>query len=110
MAIDRDILHDSMKDVERLAATNLPQKINIDGDQVGKGLSQLALTLIKLIHELLERQAIRRMESGQLSDDDIERLGTTLMKQSQEIERLRDVFGLDEEDLTLDLGPLGKLV
>lgn len=110
MTSDADLLRDSLQHFERLAAANLPRRINIDGDQVGKGLSQLVLTLIKLLHELLERQAIRRMESGQLSDDDIERLGTTLMQQAQEIERMRDIFGLQEEDLTLNLGPLGKLV
>ncbi|WP_163836689.1 gas vesicle protein K [Spartinivicinus ruber] len=110
MTVDEDLLRDSVQQFEHLFANNLPRQINIDGDQVGKGLSQLVLTLIKLLHELLERQAIRRMETGQLSDDDIERLGTTLMQQAQEIERLRDIFGLREEDLTLDLGPLGKLV
>jgi hypothetical protein len=68
------------------------------------------LTLVKLLHELLERQAIRRMEAGSLSDDDIENLGITLMKQAEEIDRLRKEFNLDEEDLNLDLGPLGKLL
>jgi len=93
-----------------LTAGSLPQRINIDGDKAAKGLSQLVLTVIKLLHELLERQAIRRMETDQLSDAEIECLGTTLMLQAQEIERLREIFGLREEDLTLDLGPLGKLV
>lgn len=110
MTTDEDILRDSIEHFERLAVANLPRHINIDGDQACKGLSQLVLTLVKLLHELLERQALRRMETGQLSDDDIERLGTTLMRQAEEIERLRNSFGLREEDLTLDLGPLGKLV
>ena len=74
------------------------------------GLGQLVLTLIKLLHELLERQAIRRMEAGSLSAPQIERLGLTLMGQAQEIERLRAEFGLQEEDLNLDLGPLGRLL
>ena len=74
------------------------------------GLGQLVLTLVKLLHELLERQAIRRIEAGSLSDQQIERLGLTLMRQAQEIERLRKEFGLEEEDLNLDLGPLGKLL
>jgi len=85
-------------------------RINLDPNGVKNGLGQLALTLVKLLHELLERQAIRRMESGSLSDDEIERLGTTMMKQAQEIERLRKEFGLEEDDLNLDLGPLGKLL
>jgi ribosomal protein S12 methylthiotransferase accessory factor YcaO len=66
--------------------------------------------LVKLLHELLERQAIRRIEAGSLTDQEIERLGLTLMRQAQEIERLRNEFGLEEDDLNLDLGPLGKLL
>jgi hypothetical protein len=58
----------------------------------------------------MERQAIRRIEGGSLSDQQIERLGLTLMRQAQEIERLRKEFGLEEKDLNLDLGPLGKLL
>ena len=84
-------------------------RINIDQNDVKNGLGQLVLTLIKLLHELIERQAIRRIEAGSLSDDEIERLGVTLMKQTQEIDRLRKQFGLEEEDLNIDLGPLGKL-
>lgn len=76
-------------------------RINIDHDNVKNGLGQLVLTLVKLLHELIERQAIRRIEAGFLSDDEIERLGVvTLMKQAQEIDRLRKQFGLEEEDLT----------
>jgi hypothetical protein len=85
-------------------------RVNLDQDNVKNGLGQLVLTLVKLLHELLERQAIRRMDAGSLSDSDIERLGMTFMKQVQEIERLRKEFGLEEKDLNLDLGPLGKLL
>ena len=85
-------------------------KISLDKDSVKNGLGQLVLTLIKLLHELLERQAIRRMEAGSLTDAEIENLGLTLMKQAQEIERLRKEFNLEEKDLNLDLGPLGKLL
>jgi len=59
---------------------------------------------------LMERQAIRRIDAGSLTDQQIERLGITLMRQAQEIDRLRNEFGLEEEDLNLDLGPLGKLL
>ena len=86
------------------------RRINLDQDKVKNGLGQLVLTLVKLLHELLERQALRRIEAGSLSDDEIERVGATLMKQAQEIERLRKEFNLEEEDLNLDLGPLGKLM
>jgi hypothetical protein len=86
------------------------RRLNLDQDSVKNGLGQLVLTLVKLLHELLERQSIRRMDAGTLSDREIEQLGTTLMMQAQEIERLRNEFGLHEEDLNLDLGPLGKLL
>ena len=84
-------------------------RLNVDPDDVKNGLGQLVLTLVKLLHELLERQAIRRMEEGSLSDAQLERLGSTLMLQAEQIERLRKEFGLEEEDLNLDLGPLGRL-
>ena len=85
-------------------------KINLDQDSVKNSLGQLVLTLVKLLHELLERQAIRRIEAGSLSDPEIENIGGTLMKQAEEIERLRKEFGLEKKDLNLDLGPLGKLL
>lgn len=94
----------------RVSASTEGPRINLDQEGVKNGLGQLVLTVVKLLHELLERQAIRRMESGSLNDDQIERLGITLMRQAQEIERLRKEFGLEEEDLNLDLGPLGKLL
>jgi hypothetical protein len=74
------------------------------------GLGQLVLTLIKVLHELLKRQALRRMEAGSLSLAEMERLGVTLMRQAREIERLAKDLGLDLQDLNLDLGPLGKLL
>jgi hypothetical protein len=85
-------------------------RFNLDANHAKNGLGQLVLTLVRLLHELLERQAIRRIDAGSLSDQQIERLGLTLMKQAQQIERLRKEFGLEEEDLNLDLGPLGKLL
>lgn len=94
----------------RVSRGNGEARINLDQDGVKNGLGQLVLTVVKLLHELLERQAIRRVESGSLTDQQVERLGVTLMRQAQEIERLRKEFGLDEDDLNLDLGPLGKLL
>jgi hypothetical protein len=85
-------------------------RLNFDANDAKNGLGQLVLTLVKLLHELLERQAIRRVEAGSLSAQQIERLGLTLMRQAEEIERLRAEFGLAEEDLNLDLGPLGRLL
>ena len=105
-----------MNTVGRDLETALQQKLEppqrrlaLDEGKLKNGLGQLVLTLVKLLHELLEKQAIRRMEGGSLSDDETERLGTALMRQAEEIERLRVEFGLSEEDLNLDLGPLGKL-
>lgn len=85
-------------------------RLNLQNGETKNGLAQLVLILVKMLHELLEKQAIRRMESKTLSDDEIERLGMTLMKQAEELERMRKEFGLEEEDLNLDLGPLGKLL
>jgi hypothetical protein len=84
-------------------------RLNLDPENVKNGLGQLVLTLVKLLHELLERQAIRRIDSGSLTDDEIEAVGVTLMRQSEELDRLCKEFGLAEEDLNIDLGPLGKL-
>lgn len=107
----------SMSDFARIMQTGAPgspggktTRLNLDQDHIKNGLGQLVLTLVKLLHELLERQGIRRIEAGNLTDDQIERLGLTLMKQAQEIDRLRQEFGLEEEDLNLDLGPLGQLL
>jgi hypothetical protein len=81
-----------------------------DREDVARGLAQLVLTLIELLRQLMERQAIRRVEAGGLSDEEIERLGQALMALEERMEELREHFGLAEEDLNLDLGPLGKLL
>lgn len=85
-------------------------RVNVDGAQVRKGLGQLVLTLVKVLHEVMEKQAIRRMESGTLSDEEVEKVGSTLMLQAREIGRLCREFGLEESDLNVDLGPLGRLL
>lgn len=101
------IMHDGFS--RQLSGGHTP-RINLDQDNLKNSLGQLVLTLVKLLHELLERQSIRRIEAGTLTDEQIERLGITLLKQAQEIDRLRREFGLDEEDLNIDLGPLGQLL
>jgi hypothetical protein len=90
--------------------TQTRARLELDPERVKNGLGQLVLTLIKLLHEVLERQALRRIDAGSLTEEQVERLGLTLMQQAEEIERLRREFGLEEEDLNLDLGPLGKLL
>ena len=74
------------------------------------GLAQLVMVLVKLLHELMERQAVKRIDGGALTDEEVERLGTTLMRQAEEIRRLQKTLGLTDEDMNLDLGPLGKLI
>lgn len=85
-------------------------RLNLRQEDVKNGLGQLVLTLVKLLHELLEKQAIHRIEAGSLTEPEIERLGVTLMRQAQEIDRLRRAFNLEDEDLNIDLGPLGRLL
>lgn len=87
-----------------------PRRMNLDQEKKKNGLAQLVLTVVKLLHELLEKQAIRRIDGGGLTDEEIERLGFTLMRQSEEIARIAREFGLESDDLNLDLGPLGKLL
>lgn len=101
---------DTLAGLPRGSANGQAARINLDQNDVKNGLGQLVLTLIRLLHELLERQAIRRIDAGSLTDEQIERLGVTLMRQAQEIERLKEEFGLRDEDLNLDLGPLGTLL
>jgi hypothetical protein len=90
--------------------TASPRRVNADPEQVERGLAQLVLTLIELLRQLMERQALRRMEQGTLSDDQIERLGETFMRLEQRMEELKEHFGLTDRDLNLDLGPLGDLL
>ncbi len=85
-------------------------RLRLEQDNVKNGLGQLVLTVVKLLHELLEKQALRRIEAGSLTDAQIERLGLALMQQAEEIDRLRHEFHLEEDDLNLDLGPLGRLM
>jgi hypothetical protein len=82
----------------------------LDEDDPAKGLAQLVLSLVELLRQLMERQAVRRVEAGGLSDEQVERLGTTLMLLQQRMAELREAFGLTEEELSLDLGPLGRTV
>jgi CRISPR/Cas system-associated endonuclease Cas1 len=85
-------------------------RVNADPDDVGRGLAQLVLTVIELLRQLIERQAIRRVEAGGLSDEQIERLGQALIALEQQMEELKDDFGVTDADLNLDLGPLGSLL
>jgi hypothetical protein len=87
-----------------------PRRVDADPERVERGLAQLVLTLVELLRQLMERQALRRMENGSLTDEEVERLGETFMKLAQRMEELKVEFGLEERDLNLDLGPLGDLL
>jgi CII-binding regulator of phage lambda lysogenization HflD len=86
------------------------QRIDCNPESLEQGLARLVLSLIELLRRLLERQAIRRMEGGSLSDDQIENMGLSLMKLEQKIHELCTSFGLKPADLNLELGPLGNLL
>ncbi|HEV8099908.1 MAG TPA: gas vesicle protein K [Gaiellaceae bacterium] len=87
-----------------------PRRVNADPEQVEKGLAQLVLTLVELLRQLMERQALRRMDNGTLTDEQIERLGDTFLKLDRRMQELTEHFGLEEGDLNLNLGPLGDLL
>jgi hypothetical protein len=84
-------------------------RLNADPDRVERGLAQLVLAVVDLLRELMERQALRRMEAGSLDEEEVERLGTAFMKLNERMAELKDEFGLTDEDLALNLGPLGNL-
>ncbi|ATL84992.1 gas vesicle protein K [Streptomyces samsunensis] len=92
------------------AAPAPPSRVDIDRDSVGRDLVALVLTVVELLRQLMERQAIRRIDAGGLSEDQVERIGTTLMLLDQRMAELCDQHGLTPEDLNLDLGPLGTLL
>lgn len=104
------VLAGVVEELERAGETCGPARINADRGTAERGLAQLVLTIVELLRQLMERQAIRRMESGSLSDEQVERMGDTFMELDRRMAELRDHFGLEPEDLNLDLGPLGKLL
>ncbi len=85
-------------------------RIALDPQSVKKGLGQLVLTLVELIRQLLEKQAIRRIEGGSLTEEEVERLGLTFLELDKQMKWLKKEFDLTDKDLNLDLGPLGKLL
>jgi hypothetical protein len=87
-----------------------PRRVTADPEKVEQGLAQLVLTLVELLRQLMERQALRRMDEGTLTDEQVERLGLTFMRLSERMDELKETFGLRDEDLNLDLGPLGSLL
>ena len=90
-------------------ARALPERIDADPSKVEQGLARLVLTVIEMLRKVLEHQAVRRMDGGTLSEAEVERLGLALAQLDGRMQELKAVFGLTDEDLDIDLGPLGRL-
>ncbi|ASF40482.1 MULTISPECIES: gas vesicle protein K [Halobacillus] len=85
-------------------------RIELDPEGAEQGLAQLVLTVIELLRQLVERHAIRRVDGGTLTEEEIEKLGVALMNLEVKMDELKDIFELEDEDLNIDLGPLGNLL
>jgi hypothetical protein len=92
------------------ASSGVMQRLRSDPETVERDLVKLVLTLVELIRQLMERQALRRVEGGGLDDEQVERLGLALMRLEEAMTRLKEHFDLEDHDLNLDLGPLGPLL
>jgi hypothetical protein len=88
----------------------IPQRLETDAESVERDLFKLVLTIIELVRQLMEKQALRRVDEGDLTDEQIEGLGTGLMHLEQAMEDLKSRYGLTTADLNIDLGPLGTLL
>ncbi len=97
-------------EIERLAAQAAPARWNADPEDVRRSVAKLVLTLVEFIRQLLERQAIRRMDAGTLTADQTEAVGLALMRLEETVRDIGTQFGLAPEDLNLDLGPAGRLM
>jgi len=103
-------LDDLRRELERASRSTSPLRWNADPDDVQRSVAQLVLTLVEFIRKLLERQAIRRMEAGTLTDQQTEDIGRALMKLEETVVDIAAKFGILPEDLNLELGPVGKLM
>ena len=89
-------------------SSRLPRRVNLDRENVERGLVQLVLSVLELLRQLMEKQALRRIEGGSLAPEQVENLGTTLMRLEQRMNDLKKHFEIS--DLNIDLGPLGNLL
>ena len=103
-------IDDLRRELERSAGRSSPLRWNADPDDVQRSVAQLVLTLVEFIRRVLERQAIRRMEAGTITDQQTEEIGRALMKLEETVVEIGAKFGVRPEDLNLDLGPVGKLM
>jgi hypothetical protein len=97
-------------ELERLARNAAPPRWNAEPDDVRRSVAKLVLTLVEFIRQLLERQAIRRMEAGTLSPEETEAVGLALMRLEETVQQIGAAFGLSPDDLNLELGPVGRLM
>jgi len=104
-----DILDEFIEEMKEAKAP-APPRLDLDQAKVEQGLAKLVLTLIELIRKLLEKQAIRRIEAGSLTEEEIERMGLTFVRLEEKMEELKEIFGLEDDELNLNLGPLGDLM
>jgi len=100
------VLRDEIDELVRA----LPRRIDADPERVDVGLARLVLTLIEFLRQVLEHQAVRRLDAGGLSEEEQERLGLAFLRLRDRMAELRTTLGVTEQDLNLDLGPLGKLL
>jgi hypothetical protein len=109
-APDDQAMLDRFADRRDAPGRHFPERVTIDPEKVERDLARLVLGVVELLRQLLERQAVRRVESGTLSEDEIERLGETLLKLETRMRELKAAFGLGDEELSLELGLLRDLV
>ncbi len=102
-------LLDEFADEIAKAESVLPRHLNADPEKIEQGSAKLVLAIVDLLRRLMEKQAIRRIEGGSLNDEEIERLGLAFMRMEEKLEEIKAAFGLENEDLNLNLGPLGDL-
>lgn len=103
---DPDLLREELEAL----AHRLPRRLEADPERMETGLARLVLTLIEFLRQVLEHQAVRKMEAGTLTEEEEERLGVAFLRLKERMTELRQSLGVSEEDMNVDLGPLGRLL
>jgi hypothetical protein len=109
-ALIEELTKEINKEVQNHVQLQNLSRLEADPEKVEQGLAKLVLTLIELLRQLMERQAVRRVEAGGLTDEEVERMGDTFMRLEERMQQLKIIFGLENEELNLNLGPLGNLL
>jgi CII-binding regulator of phage lambda lysogenization HflD len=99
----------ALRDALEYIENAIPERISADPEAIENGLARLVLAIVELVRRLLEKQAVRRMDGGNLTEEEIERLGLALMKLEEKMDELKQVFGLSDDDLNLSLGPIKSI-